>query len=162
MLPIERGTSPIFGRNDSIDCSEVAFAERVVFRAKETSTPSVMPFGIGPIAHDAPVYERRYPFRPIPSIQQQSIAVVWSVVDDETCESDWGVLFVASVFTLEDPPAGVTEGSARPGLPTKYFRPSLRLLDLILRHQHSDLMLDGHRRWKTELTSKPKRVHWGT
>jgi hypothetical protein len=50
-------------------------------------------------------------------MQQQSIAVVWSVVDDETCESDWGVLFVASVFTLEDPPAGVTEGSARLGCP---------------------------------------------
>ena len=111
MLPIERGTSPISGRNDSIDCSEVAFAERVVFRAKETSTPSVRPFGIGPIVHDAPAYERRYPFRPIPSMQQQSIAVVWSVDDDETCESDWGVLFVASVFTLEDPPAGVTEGA---------------------------------------------------
>jgi len=93
VLPIKRGTSPIFGRNDSIDCSEVAFAERVVFRATETSTPSVGLFGIGPIVHDAPVYERRYPFRPIPSMQQQSIAVVWSVVDDKTCQSDWGVPF---------------------------------------------------------------------
>src|SRR5579864_5544749 len=27
----------------------------VVFRAKETSTPAVRPFGIGPIVHDAPV-----------------------------------------------------------------------------------------------------------
>jgi hypothetical protein len=117
VLPIERGTSPIFGRNDSIDCSEVAFAERVVFRAKETSTPSVGLFGIGAIVHDAPVYERRYPFRPIPSMQKQSIAVVWAVVDDKTCQSDWGVLFVASVFTLEDPPAGVTEGTARLGCP---------------------------------------------
>jgi hypothetical protein len=29
----------------------------------------------------------------------------------------------------------------------------------IVCHQHSDLMLDRHRRWKTEFASEPKRIH---
>src|SRR5712671_7339883 len=47
-------------------------------------------------------------------------------------------------------------------LPTRYFNPcfSLCLLDLIMRHKRSDLVLDGNRRWKTEFTSEPKRDLW--
>jgi hypothetical protein len=41
VLAIERRTSLIFGRNDSLNCSDVALTERVVLRAKETFTPSV-------------------------------------------------------------------------------------------------------------------------
>src|SRR5882672_11072714 len=46
-------------------------------------------------------------------------------------------------------------------LPMKYFNPcfSLCLLDLIMHHKRSDLVLDGNRRWKTESASEPKRVH---
>jgi hypothetical protein len=49
------------------------------------------------------------------------------------------------------------------GLATKYFRPcfSLCFLELILRHQHSDLVLNGNRRGKIEFASEPKRVHFG-
>ena len=83
MLAVERRTSLIFGRNDSLNCSEVALTERVVLRAKETFTPSIGLLGIDPIVHDTPTYERPYPLRPIPCMQQQSIAVVRSIVDRE-------------------------------------------------------------------------------
>jgi len=42
VLAIERRTSLIFGRNDSLNCSEVALTERVVLRAKETFAPSCL------------------------------------------------------------------------------------------------------------------------
>jgi hypothetical protein len=79
-----------------MDCREVALTEGVVFRTKETVTLSVWLFGIGLIVHDAPAYERAYTFSPVPRMQQQSIAVMRSVVNDETCESHWVSLLVAS------------------------------------------------------------------
>src|SRR5579864_3812311 len=80
--------------------------------------------------------------------------------NDETCGSDRGVLFRCVRVHLGGSTRRRHGREREAGLPTKYFWPcfSLRLLDLILRHH---LMLDGHRRWKTELTSKPKRVHLG-
>jgi hypothetical protein len=42
VLSVEGRTSVIFGRNDSLNCSEVALTERVVLRAKETFTPSCL------------------------------------------------------------------------------------------------------------------------
>jgi hypothetical protein len=91
VLSVERRTSLIFRRNDSLNCSEVALTERVVLRTKETFTPSIGLLGIDPIVHDTPTYERPYHLRPVPSVKQQSIAVVRSVVDDEICESHWPV-----------------------------------------------------------------------
>jgi hypothetical protein len=52
VLAVERCTSLIFGRNDSLNCSEVALTERVVLRAKETFTPCIGLLGIDPIVHD--------------------------------------------------------------------------------------------------------------
>ena len=86
VLAIERRASLIFGSGNSLDRCEVALAERIVLPAIKAAAPSIGLSGIDPVVHDAPADERRYLPIAIPSVQQQSIAVVRAIVDGKSAE----------------------------------------------------------------------------
>src|ERR1700730_225720 len=87
MLAVERRTTPILRRDDSLDRRKVMLAERVVLRAIKVPPPSIGFYRFDPNAQDFPTYERRHLFRPIPPVKKQSVAVVRTVIDGYP--SDW-------------------------------------------------------------------------
>jgi hypothetical protein len=60
--------------------------ECVILLAEKTFSPPVRLSRIDPIVHDPPAYERRDLRIPIPSVQQQSVTVVRTLVDGQLSE----------------------------------------------------------------------------
>jgi hypothetical protein len=83
VLAVERRTALIFRGNDPPDCCEVAFAQGVVLRAIETFAPFKVLSGINPIIHDTSADEGCDLLGSIPSVKQQSVAIVRAVIDCE-------------------------------------------------------------------------------
>src|ERR1700722_18527359 len=92
MLTIEGRPSIIFGGGDARDCRQIVFTECVILLTKETFSPPVWLFRIDPIIHDPPAYERHNFGSFVPSMQQQPVAIVRPLVDDQLSERHWRLL----------------------------------------------------------------------
>ena len=87
MLAVESRTSPVLECDDTLDCRQVALAERVVLLTKKTFPSPIGLSRIDPIIHDSPADERRHLLSPIPRVHQQSVAVVRAVIDGKSTKS---------------------------------------------------------------------------
>src|ERR1700719_3635592 len=92
MLTIEGCTPIIFGSGDTRDCRQIVCTERVILLAKKALAPPVRLSRIDPIVHDPPAYECRNLGGLIPSVQQQSVAVVRALIDGQLSERHWSSL----------------------------------------------------------------------
>jgi hypothetical protein len=86
MLSVESDTALIFGRSDALDRRQVSIAESVILGSVETFPAFEGPSGINPIIHYAPAYKRCHLLRAVPTVKQQSIAIVGAIVYGEPGE----------------------------------------------------------------------------
>src|SRR6185503_19915736 len=89
MLAVESRTALVFGGNNPLNRCEVKLAECVVLATEETSPTFKGASRIDPNLHDPPAYERLHPLGSVPSMKQQSVHVVRSIIYGNLCKWHW-------------------------------------------------------------------------
>src|SRR6266516_3338891 len=100
MLAVERRTTPIFRRDDSLDRRKVMLAERVVLGTEESSPTFIGLYRIDPTIHDPPAYERLHLLRPVPGMKHQSVHGVRSVIHGNLCKGHWDSSCSSSIIRM--------------------------------------------------------------